>query len=132
MSGKAAFHGRCSAVSKDHPHTRGENDLQAAFVARYYGPSPRTWGTGVHETETHSAHRTIPTHVGRRNESKISHSGFRTIPTHVGSTQELGAFLVSFPGPSPRMWGEQPCSTQRKKLAPDHPHACGENIALPI
>ena len=59
MHAKAVIH------TTDHPHGRGENDVDADGVELLIGPSPRAWGERDDRSEEVHAARIIPTGVGR-------------------------------------------------------------------
>src|SRR5271165_4145606 len=112
-------------------------------------PSPRVWGEQLRKRALAGADRTIPTRVGR---TRTPPSPLVIKPDHphaCGENQAKIILKIDERGPSPRVWGEQfergifdvasrtiPTRVGRTAVCqgyqsyePDHPHACGENIA---
>ena len=112
------------------------------------GTSPRVWGEPKDVSSKLGSFRNIPTRVGRTSCCSIIIVILSEHPHACGenATRSLAPMLGS--GTSPRMWGERgrvgprsrqgrnipthvgrTCSPDPKNLcAPEHPHACGENL----
>ncbi len=117
------------------------------------GPSPRAWGEQHLRAVRGRELRTIPTRVGRTDRALAATIAITDHPHARGENMSACESLISFAGPSPRAWGEQPHSPQARRLSrtiptrvgrteglsgmsasySDHPHARGENpSALPL
>src|ERR1035437_9312685 len=91
--------------------------------------------------------RTIPTRVGRTFPPSAGKNSTTDHPHACGENCAVRNRIWAYTGPSPRVWGEQSVAISRTvklrtiptrvgrttppsrglRLAPDHPHACGEN-----
>ena len=134
-------------VQTDHPHARGENEIEAGSGPAPDGPSPRTWGEHPRLFFAFDPSRTIPTHVGRTARSAINPDSSTDHPHARGENVAQEFISLQQTGPSPRTWGERNVSRPvvrcvrtipthvgrtraRTGAGPsmaDHPHARGEN-----
>ncbi len=133
----------------DHPHERGERQLQWSRVQRVLGSSPRAWGAGRRQAGRQRGPGIIPTSVGSgrtrrrpgpRGWDHPHERGERRYPTETYSLRV---------GSSPRAWGAARSSAPRSRtprIIPtsvgsgsgsatagpkrtDHPHERGERAA---
>src|SRR5258708_5152989 len=94
--------------------------------------------------------RTIPTRVGKTPAEFLNKPPSSDHPHACGENEYISARTVTFHGPSPRVWGKQSANCwvviakrtiptrvgktsnnqHIQPAAPDHPHACGENLSL--
>ncbi len=139
------------APPPDHPHARGENDVERDEVVRKLGPSPRAWGELLAEPSAAALDRTIPTRVGRTNPPATLKTSCADHPHARGENRQFECGCDRGRGPSPRAWGELEMMARRCARFrtiptrvgrtfqtrsiffgfPDHPHARGENATIP-
>ena len=130
-----------------HPHGCGEHHHGVIKSYRFAGSSPRVWGTQIFIHQIRTDFRFIPTGVG--NTISINRPG-ETMPVHPHGCGEHHRPTLPprvFPGSSPRVWGTQFISVNRReklRFIPTgvgntvagsrgfpflavHPHGCGEH-----
>ncbi len=133
----------------DYPHACGENLQPSNSGAVTLGPSPRMWGEQLRQSSRAKLIRTIPTHVGRTLAKQATMQSLPDHPHACGENPTARRLWNWWNGPSPRMWGELmilPTQIVAQRTIPthvgrtvtiapspasmpDHPHACGENVA---
>ena len=136
-------------IFPEHPHACGENASLAATASSRYGTSPRMWGERAPLVLPIVRPWNIPTHVGRTRLMRSVQLLLAEHPHACGENCGAKALPFAVPGTSPRMWGEPVacvrdgvdcrnipthvgrtvCHLFRVHVIPEHPHACGENIA---
>jgi len=130
-----------------HPHARGDNESGVANGTRIYGSSPRAWGQRAIIESKDIICRFIPTRVGTTSMVVINFS-FLTVHPHArGDNVPCPVRFHSFPGSSPRAWGQRrptPYNSFLVRFIPTrvgttrvyrrqrhngavHPHARGDN-----
>ena len=135
----------------DHPHAGGENITKTDYQTWPHGPSPRGWGKPVTTPHPVKESRTIPTRVGKTARHRGAGRGIPDHPHAGGENKVPLAQGQSLRGPSPRGWGKhnkkvrelrrtrtiptrvgKTCSLETPSTSyTDHPHAGGENSAIP-
>ena len=104
--GRTAGHEETGIAYADHPHAGGENPQSSQRQVNTPGPSPRGWGELTRGISTAAAGRTIPTRVGRTENST----------------------RMTAPDPDhPHAGGENFQVDWMRVWMADHPHAGGEN-----
>ena len=133
-----------------HPHAWGEHISIPALLCKFFGSSPRMWGTLFCVQCWIEDKRFIPTHVGNT-FPKSAKPVMQPVHPHACGEHSMDRDS-SYPyyGSSPRMWGTQPvlfCNEFLKRFIPTHvgntwmsrsiavalavhPHACGEHPSL--
>jgi len=137
------------AASADHPHACGEKNTSATGNRIRSGSSPRVWGEAGYRRGLKPPCRIIPTRVGRRAKKLRDQVGASDHPHACGEKPIIVVRFISSSGSSPRVWGEVedliesgtidriiPTRVGRsrrrrskRRMKPDHPHACGEKFA---
>ena len=148
--GNSGFVSGIGFICSVHPHACGELDSRKPEKTRYYGSSPRLWGTLCIKTSYKHLHRFIPTLVGNSKSLYISEFSPAVHPHACGELPEFLEAAVTVTGSSPRLWGThkdfffQPSfhrfiptlvgnSIEHQAMFykhPVHPHACGELLVL--
>ena len=88
-----------------HPHECGEHWCRLVVGRRFFGSSPRMWGTRTNYQIKSQYPRFIPTNVGN---TLTQGDGIRYITVHpheCGEHPEIQAYYRNRGGSSPRMWG---------------------------
>ncbi len=88
-----------------HPHACGELFSLSSLNPKFFGSSPRMWGTRSFMGSKWILCRFIPTHVGN---SALQRDKSCTSPVHPHACGELSSNSLnsdSVIGSSPRMWG---------------------------
>ena len=145
--GKTGTLSRVMSQSTEHPHACGENSATSCMNETIGGTSPRVWGKLVCRVCACRASRNIPTRVGKTLMLFRLRLVSSEHPHACGENSWPLLVSHSLSGTSPRVWGKQLNSlalhhcirniptrvgkTQRSNhgapMAPEHPHACGEN-----
>ena len=113
--------------SPAHPHSRGENGLEAEYVAGARGSSPLTRGKPGREHHQLVQARLIPTHAGKTG------AGGRGCPPSRAHPHSRGEnWLCRFrgrgcPGSSPLTRGKPSIRWSVRPPVRAHPHSRGEN-----
>ena len=90
----------------EHPHVRGENLLPAESAHRADGTSPRAWGKQISAAIARTAHRNIPTCVGKTCCQPNPRTAQTEHPHVRGENSRLDFAAISAAGTSPRAWGK--------------------------
>ncbi len=141
-----------SDTKKVHPHACGENVWLTVGSLISRGSPPRLWGKPFERQRDPLIVRFTPTPVGKTPVARLNPSR-RSVHPHACGENDPGCRTRNrTKGSPPRLWGkpESPVAlrtvyrftpTPVGKTAPEnffarlravHPHACGENIPLPI
>ena len=138
---------RQPAALSVHPHACGEHPGSTRSGSRYFGSSPRLWGTLDHYNHAQIRSRFIPTPVGNTLPSDLSDRAAAVHPHACGEHVPLVMPLGIHNGSSPRLWGTHyPAALAlpfarfiptpvgntfsqdiRGVTIAVHPHACGEH-----
>ena len=90
----------------EHPHGRGEKDIERTIRESDSGTSPRAWGEGGGQPPRAARHRNIPTGVGRSRPRAAGARGRSEHPHGRGEKREVRSSWRRPAGTSPRAWGE--------------------------
>ena len=107
------------------------------LLFRFFGSSPRMWGTLKTASICLKSLRFIPTHVGN-SPAFLPVSGTTAVHPHAcGELRSGSEILRRHPGSSPRMWGTQGAHVpgiESCRFIPTHVgnSASGMNILIPI
>ncbi len=93
------------AAGAVHPHVHGERTDVSPQPHRFFGSSPRTWGTPVHVCPVDETGRFIPTYMGNASHSPVFRRRCSVHPHVHGERIEGGGSFRSRAGSSPRTWG---------------------------
>ena len=129
-----------------HPHAGGEIRRSPKSARHGSGPSPRGWGNPPPPAPSTPRTRAIPTRVGKSTRDWFPPSQVPGHPHAGGEICRCPAPVNPAAGPSPRGWGNPPCTATNyawcraiptrvgksvclrpdPAVAPGHPHAGGE------
>ncbi len=148
--GSSVSHNSAAGSCRDHPHACGEQEAGYVLAGLALGSSPRMWGAEFVGNSQQSYKRIIPTHVGSSLAFNLLQTALPDHP-HACGEQEFSAYgRRPCDGSSPRMWGAVFYffnTKQNHRIIPthvgsrwamatmavgvaDHPHACGEQLAV--
>ena len=136
----------CRQRNWDHPHACGDKKSCKQKPTPNNGSSPRVWGQVLLDLSTICGIRIIPTRVGTRDWRQRTALYQRDHPHACGDKLPKNNKLYTYPGSSPRVWGQAEYSVDafnRLGIIPtrvgtsgfyisivdtgqDHPHACGD------
>ena len=91
---------------EDHPHACGDKCVILCFVKSVKGSSPRVWGQAPCTVSAECAVRIIPTRVGTSSAVNRKVYGHWDHPHACGDKKESVKAGITFPGSSPRVWGQ--------------------------
>ena len=92
---------------KDHPHAYGDKEKLFILLLIELGSSPRVWGQGHSRTNIPFNMRIIPTRVGTRDWRQRTALYQRDHPHACGDKLPKNNKLYTYPGSSPRVWGQE-------------------------
>ncbi len=96
-----------ATFARDHPHACGDKLKNNIFRLAQLGSSPRVWGQGHSRTNIPFNMRIIPTRVGTRDWRQRTALYQRDHPHACGDKLPKNNKLYTYPGSSPRVWGQE-------------------------
>src|ERR1017187_2501754 len=134
-----------------HPHARGDNGAKARGAAHRTGSPPRAWGQRRPLPPHGGEVRFTPTRVGTTLITETLAPGLAVDPHARGDNVWYTPSLQPAFGSPPRAWGQHRCHASQRDAsrftptrvgtttaqclgpptAPVHPHARGDNLAVP-
>ena len=135
---------------RDHPHACGDKAIQTNGAFYPNGSSPRVWGQVIHPFCEICMIGIIPTRVGTRAHEQNAYYRAEDHPHACGDKKSLANAGITFPGSSPRVWGQAQyyfAVAHGHRIIPtrvgtsfalndtdtinrDHPHACGDKRGI--
>ena len=132
--------------NEDHPHACGDKYGFLFPVLIVKGSSPRVWGQESKGYKDCFKFRIIPTRVGTSGASRSTAIDMKDHPHACGDKMFSFLSFISYPGSSPRVWGQVRFASSTiaapgiiptrvgtrlvnawwQNVEKDHPHACGD------
>ena len=133
----------------DHPHACGDKQPADIPLLCLSGSSPRVWGQDRWAVGYTLTPRIIPTRVGTRTCYSSCNTNSWDHPHACGDKISTLSWHLTYPGSSPRVWGQElfsyRCWSQQRIIptrvgtrqngvegfdsVKDHPHACGDKAS---